>query len=136
MESSNRMSISSTTFSLSLMQLPAISRLRSSFLKKLPEPLRRAVADCLSSPLTSALEPSRTLRVRPSFFFFSLPLPCNSYYVCSATRVRDDNFSVKRYRLFLLVQCSDLELVSTLDTCFSTLISERFLVWFFNFLKI
>ncbi|KAG4394785.1 hypothetical protein AAZX31_20G089100 [Glycine max] len=62
MESSNRMSISSTTFSLSLMQLPAISRLRSSFLKKLPEPLRRAVADCLSSPLTSALEPSRTLR--------------------------------------------------------------------------
>ncbi|KAG5074638.1 hypothetical protein JHK84_055869 [Glycine max] len=56
------MSISSTTFSLSLMQLPAISRLRSSFLKKLPEPLRRAVADCLSSPLTSALEPSRTLR--------------------------------------------------------------------------
>ncbi|KAL2602768.1 hypothetical protein AAZX31_10G274800 [Glycine max] len=55
--------MSSTTFSLSQMQqLPAISRLRSSFLKKLPEPLRRAVADCLSSPLTSVLEPSRTLR--------------------------------------------------------------------------
>ncbi|KAG4998731.1 hypothetical protein JHK85_030170 [Glycine max] len=45
-----------------MQQLPAISRLRSSFLKKLPEPLRRAVADCLSSPLTSVLEPSRTLR--------------------------------------------------------------------------
>ncbi|KAK7310424.1 hypothetical protein RJT34_07941 [Clitoria ternatea] len=42
--------------------LASISRLRSTFLKKLPEPLRRAVADCLSSPLTSAVEPSRTLR--------------------------------------------------------------------------
>ncbi|TKY50662.1 hypothetical protein E2542_SST22166 [Spatholobus suberectus] len=55
MESSNRMS--SNTFSPS-----RISRLRSSFLKKLPEPLRRAVADCLSSTVTSAAEPSRTLR--------------------------------------------------------------------------
>ncbi|XP_027365777.1 uncharacterized protein LOC113872432 isoform X1 [Abrus precatorius] len=62
--------MSSTTFSpsrssgpgSSRIQLTAISRFRSSFLKKLPEPLRRAVADCLSSPLTSAIEPSRTLR--------------------------------------------------------------------------
>ncbi|XP_061362748.1 uncharacterized protein LOC133306443 [Gastrolobium bilobum] len=62
--------MSSTTFSpsrspgpgSSRFQLAAISRLRSSFLKKLPEPLRRAVADCLSSPLTSTIEPSRTLR--------------------------------------------------------------------------
>ncbi|XP_029126548.1 uncharacterized protein LOC109814062 isoform X2 [Cajanus cajan] len=51
MEPSNR--ISSTS---------RISRLRSSFLKNLPEPLRRAVADCLSSPLTSAVESSRILR--------------------------------------------------------------------------
>ncbi|KAK7273038.1 hypothetical protein RIF29_14084 [Crotalaria pallida] len=43
--------------------VPSISsRLRSSSLKQLPEPLRRSVADCLSSPLTSANEPSRTLR--------------------------------------------------------------------------
>ncbi|CAK9176484.1 unnamed protein product [Ilex paraguariensis] len=50
----------------------AASRLRSSSLKKQPEPLRRAVADCLSSSTTSqhstssalASEPSRTLRVR------------------------------------------------------------------------
>ncbi|CAK9156092.1 unnamed protein product, partial [Ilex paraguariensis] len=48
----------------------AASRLRSSSLKKQPEPLRRAVADCLSSSTTSqhstssalASEPSRTLR--------------------------------------------------------------------------
>ncbi|RDX62441.1 hypothetical protein CR513_59228, partial [Mucuna pruriens] len=60
MELSNRMS--SASFSPSQIQLSATSRLRSSFVKKLPEPLRRAVADCLSSPLTSALEPSRTLR--------------------------------------------------------------------------
>ncbi|KAK7343283.1 hypothetical protein VNO77_11913 [Canavalia gladiata] len=64
------MSSTTTTFSpsrspgpgSSRIQLAAISRLRSSFLKKLPEPLRRSVADCLSSPLTSAIEPSRTLR--------------------------------------------------------------------------
>ncbi|CAN4097716.1 unnamed protein product [Withania somnifera] len=47
------------------------SRLRSSSLKKPPEPLRRAVADCLSSspahhgtPSPTASEASRTLRVR------------------------------------------------------------------------
>ncbi|KAK2359854.1 hypothetical protein QL285_085184 [Trifolium repens] len=43
-------------------QLIGVSRLRSSSVKKLPEPLRRAVADCLSSPLASATEPSRILR--------------------------------------------------------------------------
>ncbi|XP_057441776.1 uncharacterized protein LOC130733571 isoform X1 [Lotus japonicus] len=43
--------------------LATFSRLRSSFLKKLPEPLRRAIADCLSSTSpSSAIEPSRTLR--------------------------------------------------------------------------
>ncbi|KAI5401850.1 uncharacterized protein LOC127098080 isoform X1 [Lathyrus oleraceus] len=46
----------------SRIQLTTISRLRSSFLKKLPEPLRRAVADCLSSSLSPAVEPSRILR--------------------------------------------------------------------------
>ncbi|CAK8574293.1 unnamed protein product [Lathyrus sativus] len=46
----------------SRIQLTTISRLRSYFLKKLPEPLRRAVADCLSSSLSSAVEPSRILR--------------------------------------------------------------------------
>ncbi|XP_058774858.1 uncharacterized protein LOC131649129 isoform X3 [Vicia villosa] len=46
----------------SRIQLTTISRLRSSFLKKLPEPLLRAVADCLSSSLSSAVEPSRILR--------------------------------------------------------------------------
>lgn len=41
----------------------AVSRLRSSSVKKLPEPLRRAVADCLSSPSSAAAnEPSRILR--------------------------------------------------------------------------
>ncbi|KAE9615671.1 hypothetical protein Lalb_Chr04g0257821 [Lupinus albus] len=44
------------------MSTSSSSRLRSSSLKKLPEPLRRAIADCLSSPLTYAIEPSRTLR--------------------------------------------------------------------------
>lgn len=43
-------------------QLIGVSRLRSSSAKKLPEPLRRAIADCLSSPLASVNEPSRTLR--------------------------------------------------------------------------
>nr|KYP75451.1 hypothetical protein KK1_008185 [Cajanus cajan] len=65
MEPSNR--ISSTS---------RISRLRSSFLKNLPEPLRRAVADCLSSPLTSAVESSRILRVSfilTNYNFFTLP---------------------------------------------------------------
>nr|KYP50761.1 hypothetical protein KK1_027451 [Cajanus cajan] len=41
----------------------SISRLRSSAVRKLPEPLRRAVADCLSSPLSPSNEPSRTLQV-------------------------------------------------------------------------
>jgi hypothetical protein len=48
--------------------------LRSSSVKKLPEPLRRAVADCLSSPLASATEPSRILRVLCFFFFFAFDL--------------------------------------------------------------
>ncbi|XP_058753704.1 uncharacterized protein LOC131626883 isoform X2 [Vicia villosa] len=51
--------MSSSSFSP---QLIGVSRLRSSSVKKLPEPLRRAVADCLSSPVTSANEPSRILR--------------------------------------------------------------------------
>ncbi|KAL7109009.1 hypothetical protein ACP275_06G149600 [Erythranthe tilingii] len=38
------------------------SRLRSSSLKKPPEPLRRAVADCLSAAAPSQVEASRTLR--------------------------------------------------------------------------
>ncbi|KAL3838104.1 hypothetical protein ACJIZ3_022695 [Penstemon smallii] len=41
---------------------PTASRLRSSSLKKPPEPLRRAVADCLSAAAPSHLEASRTLR--------------------------------------------------------------------------
>ncbi|GFY82194.1 hypothetical protein Acr_02g0004340 [Actinidia rufa] len=53
------------------LQLGGASRLRSSSLKKPPEPLHRAVADCLSSsapshhgsPSAVAYEPSRTLRV-------------------------------------------------------------------------
>lgn len=53
-------------------QLASASRLRSSSLKKPPEPLRRAIADCLSSsalshhgsPSAGASEASRTLRVR------------------------------------------------------------------------
>jgi hypothetical protein len=48
--------------------------LRSSSVKKLPEPLRRAVADCLSSPLASATEPSRILRVLCFFFFSALSI--------------------------------------------------------------
>ncbi|CAJ1840688.1 unnamed protein product [Sphenostylis stenocarpa] len=44
-------------------QLIGVSRLRSSSLKKLPEPLRRAVADCLSSTISPSNEPSRTLQV-------------------------------------------------------------------------
>ena len=44
-------------------QLIGVSRLRSSGVKKLPEPLRRAVADCLSSTLSPSNEPSRTLQV-------------------------------------------------------------------------
>ncbi|XP_057511378.1 uncharacterized protein LOC130793593 isoform X2 [Actinidia eriantha] len=52
------------------LQLGGASRLRSSSLKKPPEPLHRAVADCLSSsapshhgsPSAVAYEPSRTLR--------------------------------------------------------------------------
>ncbi|KAH6761972.1 hypothetical protein C2S52_019405 [Perilla frutescens var. hirtella] len=46
------------------MQLGAasMSRLRSSSLKKPPEPLRRAVADCLSAAAPSQVEASRTLR--------------------------------------------------------------------------
>ncbi|BAT83059.1 hypothetical protein VIGAN_04015900 [Vigna angularis var. angularis] len=43
-------------------QLIGVSRLRSSGVKKLPEPLRRAVADCLSSTLSPSNEPSRTLQ--------------------------------------------------------------------------
>lgn len=39
-----------------------MSRLRSSSLKKPPEPLRRAVADCLSAAAPSQVEASRTLR--------------------------------------------------------------------------
>uniref|UniRef100_A0A5B6ZBR9 SANT domain-containing protein n=1 Tax=Davidia involucrata TaxID=16924 RepID=A0A5B6ZBR9_DAVIN len=54
----------------SRLQLGGASRLRSSSLKKPPEPLRRAVADCLSSsspslhgsPSLAASEASRTLR--------------------------------------------------------------------------
>ncbi|KAL6503703.1 hypothetical protein OROGR_025626 [Orobanche gracilis] len=38
------------------------SRLRSSSMKKTPEPLRRAVADCLSAASSSQVEASRTLR--------------------------------------------------------------------------
>ncbi|GFQ01422.1 hypothetical protein PHJA_002286100 [Phtheirospermum japonicum] len=38
------------------------SRLRSSSMKKPPEPLRRAVADCLSAAAPSQVEASRTLR--------------------------------------------------------------------------
>ncbi|GKV28476.1 hypothetical protein SLEP1_g37526 [Rubroshorea leprosula] len=62
-----------------------MSRLRSSSLKKPPEPLRRAVADCLSSSLTSGLssfhhgsysmllsDASRTLRVRNCLAEFSV----------------------------------------------------------------
>ncbi|QCE12872.1 hypothetical protein DEO72_LG10g4122 [Vigna unguiculata] len=44
-------------------QLIGVSRLRSSGVKKLPEPLRRAVADCLSSTLSPSNEPSRTLQL-------------------------------------------------------------------------
>ncbi|KAE9611610.1 hypothetical protein Lalb_Chr06g0164301 [Lupinus albus] len=60
--------MSSTTFSPSpgnsstRIRLTAISRLRSSFLKNLPQPLRRAVADCLSSTPTYLNHPSTTLR--------------------------------------------------------------------------
>ncbi|KAL3032532.1 hypothetical protein AAZX31_02G088600 [Glycine max] len=43
-------------------QLIPVSRLRSSVVKKLPEPLRRSIADCLSSPLSPSNEPSRTLQ--------------------------------------------------------------------------
>lgn len=104
METSNRVSMSSTTFSLSQMQqLPAISRLRSSFLKKLPEPLRRAVADCLSSPLTSVLEPSRTLRVSSSFILiFSLCFYRAIHITCAQLhqRERDDNFSLNAIGYF------------------------------------
>ncbi|XP_057788947.1 uncharacterized protein LOC131005863 isoform X1 [Salvia miltiorrhiza] len=60
----------STSFSpsrapaISRMQLGAasMSRLRSSSIKKPPEPLRRAVADCLSAAAPSQVEASRTLR--------------------------------------------------------------------------
>ncbi|CAL0316275.1 unnamed protein product [Lupinus luteus] len=60
--------MSSTTFSPSpgnsstRIRLTAISRLRSSFLKNLPQPLRRAVADCLSSTPIYLNHPSTTLR--------------------------------------------------------------------------
>ncbi|KAK7295703.1 hypothetical protein RJT34_18614 [Clitoria ternatea] len=54
--------MSSSFNSSSRPQLIAISRLRSSSVKKLPEPLRRSVADCLSSPLSPSNEPSRTLQ--------------------------------------------------------------------------
>ncbi|KAL2329607.1 hypothetical protein Fmac_017188 [Flemingia macrophylla] len=56
--------IMSSSFSASRppQQLISISRLRSSAVRKLPEPLRRAVADCLSSPLSPSNEPSRTLQ--------------------------------------------------------------------------
>ncbi|KAI3470701.1 hypothetical protein Pfo_027364 [Paulownia fortunei] len=49
---------------ISRMQLggATASRLRSSSLKKPPEPLRRAVADCLSAAAPSQVEASRTLR--------------------------------------------------------------------------
>ncbi|KAK6145335.1 hypothetical protein DH2020_022155 [Rehmannia glutinosa] len=49
---------------ISRMQLSGAtaSRLRSSSLKKPPEPLRRAVADCLSAAAPSLVEASRTLR--------------------------------------------------------------------------
>lgn len=50
-------------------QLIGVSRLRSSAVKKLPEPLRRAVADCLSSTLSPSNEPSRTLQVALSSSF-------------------------------------------------------------------
>ncbi|KAL8518280.1 hypothetical protein ACS0TY_009587 [Phlomoides rotata] len=40
----------------------SVSRLRSSSSKKPPEPLRRAVADCLSAAAPSQVEASRTLR--------------------------------------------------------------------------
>lgn len=73
-----------------------VSRLRSSSLKKPPEPLRRAVADCLSSsaanshhggPSASVLvaEASRTLRVSNSKGF-SVHFPwilqfCSAYHI-------------------------------------------------------
>ncbi|KAH6763357.1 hypothetical protein C2S52_020790 [Perilla frutescens var. hirtella] len=40
----------------------SMSRLRSSSLKKPPEPLRRAVTDCLSAAASSQVEASGTLR--------------------------------------------------------------------------
>ncbi|XP_057753678.1 uncharacterized protein LOC130973250 [Arachis stenosperma] len=55
-----------SSFSPQLSGVGSISRLRSSSIRKLPEPLRRAVADCLSSSTattsSAANEPSRTLR--------------------------------------------------------------------------
>ncbi|XP_027349786.1 uncharacterized protein LOC113861275 isoform X2 [Abrus precatorius] len=52
----------SSSFSPSRPPLIGVSRLRSSSVKKLPEPLRRAVADCLSASLSPSNEPSRTLQ--------------------------------------------------------------------------
>ncbi|KAL3655884.1 hypothetical protein CASFOL_000280 [Castilleja foliolosa] len=54
----------SRTPAISRMQLGCAtsSRLRSSSMKKPPEPLRRAVADCLSAAAPSQVEASRTLR--------------------------------------------------------------------------
>ncbi|KAM7492061.1 hypothetical protein LguiA_034982 [Lonicera macranthoides] len=67
--SSTRYSPSRSPASMRI-QLASASRLRSSSLKKPPEPLRRAIADCLSSsalshhgsPSAGASEASRTLR--------------------------------------------------------------------------
>ncbi|KAK7301434.1 hypothetical protein RJT34_12298 [Clitoria ternatea] len=54
--------MSSSLNSSSCPQLITISRLRSSPVKKLPEPLRRSAADCLSFSLSPSNEPSRTLK--------------------------------------------------------------------------
>lgn len=78
------------------------SRLRSSSLKKPPEPLRRAVADCLSpsshhgSPAAVASDASRTLRVGA---------------ISSFSQFRFFNFILQILGLFspfLMVQCRSL----------------------------
>ncbi|KAG5062606.1 hypothetical protein JHK85_003789 [Glycine max] len=58
----NPIMFSSFSSSCLPLQLIPVSRLRSSVVKKLPEPLRRSIADCLSSPLSPSNEPSRTLQ--------------------------------------------------------------------------
>ncbi|KAK4406162.1 hypothetical protein Sango_0622700 [Sesamum angolense] len=52
---------------------PSASRLRSSSMKKPPEPLRRAVADCLSAAAPSHLEASRTgVREKDGYLYKSV----------------------------------------------------------------